>query len=107
MLASYNREILQILEGETSVVTNLFSRILQDPRHENIMTLNVEQVQSKEFVNWSMKEVRIERIAEDNKGWLRQFLKTADGETYRMPENYDAMYALLRAAYKSALGGVS
>jgi len=45
---------LQVLEGETAVVDDLFAKIQRDPRHRQIKMFFRESVPAREFPNWSM-----------------------------------------------------
>jgi hypothetical protein len=45
---------LQSIEGEESVVRELFSKIRKDERHRGIMPLFQEDKEGREFANWSM-----------------------------------------------------
>ena len=48
---------LQSLEGERVAVNRLYSAIQRDSRHANCLLLNVEDIQAREFAEWSMKYV--------------------------------------------------
>ena len=49
-----NNKFMQILEGEESVVRDLYQRIEKDPRHKNIITLVNMLVNNKMFPDWGM-----------------------------------------------------
>ena len=44
----------QVLEGEESLVRQLFERIAQDPRHREVEIRLAETIQERSFPNWSM-----------------------------------------------------
>lgn len=48
---------LQVLEGERSVVNNLYRHITTDDRHTNCELLLVEDITDRKFGEWSMKIV--------------------------------------------------
>ena len=47
----------QTLEGEESVVRELYERIRQDPRHDNVSLLEAEAVGARVFGRWAMAKV--------------------------------------------------
>ncbi len=48
---------IQILEGDSDAVDQLFSKIKSDPRHQNISVLFDFKITQRSFPNWSMKLV--------------------------------------------------
>jgi len=46
--------VLQVLEGEKTVVTELYDRIEKDPRVKNSLVLIKRMTPTREFPNWSM-----------------------------------------------------
>lgn len=45
---------IQVLEGESAKVTDLFIRISQDPRHEDVSLIDARAAEERRFTNWSM-----------------------------------------------------
>src|SRR3954469_21078532 len=45
---------VQVLEGERGAVTNLFIRIAQDSRHDDLCLMDARSVSGRHFPNWSM-----------------------------------------------------
>ena len=54
LLVYYERDFLQILEGEDEVVMATFNRILADPRHRGIIILDQSPIEHRDFEQWSM-----------------------------------------------------
>jgi hypothetical protein len=54
MLLFQNRSFFQILEGEKSVVTNLYEKISGDKRHNKVVKIIQEPIQEKSFADWTM-----------------------------------------------------
>lgn len=50
-------KFLQALEGERSAVNALYRSICTDPRHANCELLGVEDIDTRDFAEWSMKIV--------------------------------------------------
>jgi len=58
-----NNKFIQMLEGEHDVVSELYERIKNDPRHRNILTIIEMSVSQKLFPSWSMGFKYIDRDA--------------------------------------------
>lgn len=51
----FNRKyFLQCLEGYRSAVNQTYHKILQDPRHHDIVLLDYQEIVSREFSDWGM-----------------------------------------------------
>lgn len=53
-LLYHNHEFIQVLEGEQSIVEELFLRIEKDVRHTNIVVLSRGEKPKRTFGDWSM-----------------------------------------------------
>ena len=54
-LLCYDRhQFLQIIEGETDVILDLFHSIQNDPRHTNLRILHEGDIQARAFDDWKM-----------------------------------------------------
>jgi len=54
LLCYDNRQFLQIIEGETDVILDLFHAIQSDPRHANIRILHEGDIEKRAFDDWKM-----------------------------------------------------
>ena len=54
MLIYSSNRFLQVLEGESAVVEETYSRIAADRRHQKIVPLLKETIATRSFDNWSM-----------------------------------------------------
>jgi len=73
MLIYYNREIMQILEGEEEVVKALFKTISEDVRHTSANVFYQGDIDERAFSGWSMAlkvldEKAVKTIAIDYEG---------------------------------------
>jgi hypothetical protein len=50
-------QFLQALEGERLAVNALYHHIATDPRHSHCQLLRVEEIETRDFAEWSMKIV--------------------------------------------------
>ncbi len=54
MLLYLDPFFMQVLEGEDSVLVQLFERIKKDPRHHKTSPIYKESIQDRRFKNWTM-----------------------------------------------------
>lgn len=54
MLCYDNRYFLQALEGDRAIVSELYLDIADDPRHDDVVLLSLEEIQAPEFNDWGM-----------------------------------------------------
>ena len=55
-----NNYFFQCLEGQQDVVNQLYNKIAEDPRHDNVQSLSIKRINERYFTNWSMKYVSLE-----------------------------------------------
>lgn len=53
---------LQALEGDRSTVTQLYSRICADQRHNNVEIIHCESILKRRYENWSMALVSLSDV---------------------------------------------
>ena len=51
ILVHKNREFLQYLEGPKDIITPLYAKIMKDPRHEVIKTVEEGEIENRVFPN--------------------------------------------------------
>jgi hypothetical protein len=54
LLCYDNHQFLQIIEGETDVILDLFHAIQSDPRHTNMRILHEGDIEKRAFDDWKM-----------------------------------------------------
>ncbi len=62
MLLYHNQRFLQLLEGDRQRVSELFTRICQDDRHDSILVLMQRSVPVRQFPTWSMKLAQVDEF---------------------------------------------
>jgi hypothetical protein len=61
---------MQILEGDSQVVDDLYLKIIDDPRHTGLITLLRQPIESRNFSDWKMGFKDIGKLTEEEKsGW--------------------------------------
>jgi len=64
ILLVYNETIIQFLEGPKSEVWDLYRRIEQDSRHRNPILISTNDLDEREFPDWSMGYQEITELAD-------------------------------------------
>lgn len=54
ILVYCNKHFFQIIEGEKGAVQQLFSQILIDPRHDNVIKIQEGYIKARQFESWNM-----------------------------------------------------
>jgi hypothetical protein len=62
MLLYDDGSFLQVLEGPRQAVETLFEKIKADRRHEQIVLLSSREIEEREFSDWQMGFVRLDRL---------------------------------------------
>lgn len=57
MLLYYEGQFLQVLEGPSSKVNQLYAKIVTDERHQNVELLDVHSLRNRRFQGWSMSNM--------------------------------------------------
>jgi hypothetical protein len=94
MLISNRSSFLQVLEGEQKHVNAIYNKILHDPRHTDIELISYEQIEQREFPDWSMKCVSVGILGRI----MAERLKKKFGEEEAdlvLPTDGDKAFALL------------
>jgi len=73
MLLYGNGTFLQTLEGEEDVVDELYDRIRQDPRHDEVQLLQRKDIAEREYSEWSMGFDQVSDESLDEVEGLRDF----------------------------------
>jgi hypothetical protein len=56
------RMFMQALEGGRNVVSNLYNRIANDPRHRDVIILSYEEIGERCFSGWTMGLVSVRSV---------------------------------------------
>lgn len=54
LLCFNNKFFLQCLEGSRTTVNDTYHRILNDPRHQNVVMLDYKEIYQRDFDDWNM-----------------------------------------------------
>jgi len=60
MLVYHEREFMQLLEGERSVIETLYDKIATDPRHQQVYQLWAAPITTRNFHDWTMGFVAVD-----------------------------------------------
>jgi hypothetical protein len=81
---------LQLLEGTTGLVENLYARIVKDPRHFSVVTVLKEPSDARIFPNWSMRLKRRRASAMPASVNVDDF---SDVQAHTMPDHISRIFA--------------
>jgi hypothetical protein len=79
VLCSSGLIFLQCLEGGRMEVNWLYNLIAADPRHSDVVILSYEEINERNFANWSMGLVNLEQV---NASLLLKYSETATLDPY-------------------------
>ena len=65
---------IQVLEGGRDEVCDLFNAIVRDDRHQEVRILIYEEIQERQFGNWTMAQVSMTKL---NPSQLLKYFKRA------------------------------
>ena len=65
MLCFNRKYFLQCLEGDRTSVNNAYHKILNDKRHENILLLDYQEIDQREFTQWNMAYLPEQKLTDD------------------------------------------
>ena len=54
ILAYHNGEFVQVLEGDSTILDDLYMKIYADPRHRDVTLLRRHEIKHRDFTEWSM-----------------------------------------------------
>lgn len=72
---------LQAIEGGRDEINNLYSMILKDSRHDNVVLLHYEEIQERRFGGWTMGQVNLAKL---NTSVVLKYSETPELNPYRM-----------------------
>lgn len=82
---------VQVLEGGRNAVNARYKRIVEDPRHRDVILLAYEEIAERAFPGWTMGQVNLHRL---NHALLLKYSETGKLDPYTM--SGAAMGALFR-----------
>lgn len=75
-----NNQFLQLLEGEFTVLMELYERIKQDGRHENIVLLHMQETAYRIYPNWTMAFQSLKQADVKKNGGVTEFTEFESNE---------------------------
>ena len=70
---------LQAIEGGRNQVNALYSHIVQDPRHKDVVILDYQEIMERRFGGWTMGHVRLDKL---NPSIVLKYSETPDLDPY-------------------------
>ncbi|MEQ1784257.1 MAG: BLUF domain-containing protein [Hyphomonadaceae bacterium] len=82
MLCVSNDVFIQLLEGGRDEVCDLYNAIVRDTRHEHVRLLAYDEINQRQFGNWTMGRVDLARV---NPSVLLKYFKRAELDPFNAP----------------------
>ena len=70
---------LQAIEGGRNQVNALYSHIVKDPRHKDVVILDYQEITERRFGGWTMGHVRLDKL---NPSIVLKYSETPDLDPY-------------------------
>lgn len=90
-------QFLQVLEGPVRYVNQLYRKIVNDPRHEEVELVKYELIATPYFFDWSMRLIDLSALSAEQKQRLQNKYTYQHG-TLMIPDNEIVLYSLLHDA---------
>jgi hypothetical protein len=71
---------IQVIEGGRDEVCDLFNAIVRDDRHQQVRLLVYEEIDQRQFGNWTMAQVNISKL---NPAMLLKYFTRAELDPFR------------------------
>jgi Sensors of blue-light using FAD len=88
---------LQAIEGGRNQVNALYSHIVKDPRHKDVVILAYEEISERRFGGWTMGQVRLDKL---NPSIVLKYSETAELDPYSV--SGEVSFALLEELMATA-----
>lgn len=75
-----NNQFLQLLEGEFTILMELYERIKKDSRHQNLVLLHMRETAYRIYPNWTMAFQSLEQADVKKKGGVTEFTEFESNE---------------------------
>ncbi|MFZ6744732.1 BLUF domain-containing protein [Undibacterium sp. JH2W] len=62
VLCHSDQVFMQVLEGGREAVNTLYSHILRDPRHTDVILLDYEEILERRYAGWTMGQANMSKI---------------------------------------------
>ncbi|MBD5778455.1 BLUF domain-containing protein [Pelagicoccus sp. NFK12] len=87
-------QFLQVLEGDSERVNELYHKIAQDPRHHKVRLISFESINERYFSDWGMRLIDLYDLPMQPRKFLMQKYQSVE-DTICIPTQLNLVYALL------------
>jgi len=85
---------IQLIEGKTGIIQNLFEKIQNDRRHSNVVLLLEESIKKRAFPDWTMGYYKLNREQSGKIPGYSDFMLSKDSRKLIESTSYEAMKLL-------------
>ncbi len=94
MLILSGDRFLQVLEGDSDKVNQLYARIIADQRHHDVELISYEAIAQRFFDIWAMRLIDLYDLPLQPRQFLMKKYESEDG-VVRIPDQINLVYSLL------------
>lgn len=62
VLCHSEQAFMQVIEGGREKINALYAKIMQDPRHTDVMLLHYEEITERKYAGWTMGHVNLLKV---------------------------------------------
>ncbi|WP_106001162.1 BLUF domain-containing protein [Magnetospirillum gryphiswaldense] len=95
IMAYYDGCVLQIIEGESHVIGELYERIGKDSRHRDLVRIYDAEIERRSFDGWKMALVNIDDMPKEVRSSCINFMKNNLSNSPSRDDQYDEIKALI------------
>jgi len=85
---------IQLIEGKTRIIKNLFEKIKNDKRHSDVVLLLDESIKKRAFPDWTMGYYKLNREQSGKIPGYSDFMHSKDSRKLIESTSYEAMKLL-------------
>lgn len=87
-------QFLQVLEGDSDRVNELYAKIVKDERHRDVRLISFEQISERYFADWAMRLIDLYDLPMQPRQFLMRKYPSIE-DTVKIPDQLNLVYALL------------
>jgi Sensors of blue-light using FAD len=103
LLLYSNGVIMQVLQGDETLVRKCYARIATDNRHRDVTLLRADTISVRTFAKWSMAQIDIESSAGLSEDKMQVMLAKAQREDAPVPEGLELIQLFVGAEWREQL----
>jgi Sensors of blue-light using FAD len=99
LLLYSNGVIMQVLQGDETLVRGCFARIATDNRHRDVTLLRADMINLRTFAKWSMALIDIESSTSASEDKMQALLAKVQRKDHPLPEGLELIQLFVGAEW--------